>query len=215
MAGLLVRRIHGTGRTQPGLLIMRKLITILAFSTMLSGCGKGDSQQDSLDLPSNVKVNPKAPAPTVAFPRELQKDDSTLNKFIEDALSICAEGDYDRFRQLFGAAYAPPTKEDFDKIWAGVKSIEIVSVHPDPREKPPIYYVHANVLLRQADPHGRTKRDAIVAVFQENGQWRLSPPSKEIVHKVLLADSRPADGAASRPSTRPSSSLRPASQPGV
>src|SRR5205814_8947672 len=131
-------------------------------------------EDNSIDQPPLSSSDPAAKRPVVYFPSDIRAkiDDISLNKFVEDTLTICASGDYDRFRQLFGPSYTPPDKSDFDKIWYNVKNVQVVSVHADAKE-PPDYYVHAWVDLRQPDAHHRTRRDAIVAVVKQEGRWRL------------------------------------------
>src|SRR5437868_2418429 len=98
-----------------------------AAFAMAAGCRRGDQEVNvTMDTPPLLESNPNAKAVEVVFPREERQSDDTLNKFIEDALATCASGDYDRFRQLFGATYNPPNKADFDKIWYEVKNVRVL-----------------------------------------------------------------------------------------
>ena len=193
-----------------------KKASLVLIGLALAGCHKSNQQDDnSIDQPPLAQIEPEAKKPTVYFPRGFLTPDIKLNKYIEDALSICASGDYDGFRQLFGPSYSPPNKSDFDKIWHNVKSVQIASIHPDRRKDPPDYYVHAWVDLRQPDAHHRTRRDAIVAVKKDEGQWRLFQAPNDFVHRILVADSQPGEEPVVRKHSNKGQQTRPATAPGV
>lgn len=168
------------------------LAALTAFGS-IGGCrcqGSVD-ENTSIDARPLGEEDPEAPRPTVHFPSYCRMQDPALNKFIEAALETCATGDYDKFRLLFGTEFTPPAASDFERIWKGVQSVEIISVRAGPQE-PPEYYVHAMVRLRKPDRRERDKRDAVVAVFKEGTEWRMAPPPKEIIHQIMIADSQPA-----------------------
>lgn len=193
------------------------IFTLLLFLLVTAGTPGCDRTEEEIDTnlgPAPLIDRPNAVPPTVQFPPQLQTSDPTLNLFIENALDVCARGDYAGFRLLFASTYTPPIESDFQRIWAGVKSVQIVSVHADPKERDQ-YYVHAVVQLRAPDARQRTKRDAIVAVQREGGEWRLSPPPKEVVHKILVIDSRPADETSRESAVRGANTSRPSTAPGV
>jgi hypothetical protein len=154
-------------------------------------CQRSADEDVSIEVPKITDKDPNANRPLVYFPSRCQTEDITLNKFIEQALVVCAQGDYDGFRQLFGTSFTPPSKTDFERIWYNVVNVEVVSTHPG-KQEPPEYYVHAVVRLREPDRRNRSQRDAVVAIFKEADEWRMAPPSKEFVRKVLMADSQPA-----------------------
>ncbi|MCC6418155.1 MAG: hypothetical protein IT429_07870, partial [Gemmataceae bacterium] len=149
--------------------MLRWLTILLVMGLGLMGCKQSDDQPEDIDLNTKpLGTDPAAERPTIYFPRDSHTEDTSLNKFIEDSLSTAQIGDYDRFRQLFASSATPPEKPNFERIWHGVKSIEVVSVHAD-REEPPTYYVHIAVTLKQPDAKQRTRLDAVVAVFREEG----------------------------------------------
>jgi len=123
-----------------------------------------------------------------------------LNKFIQDALIICHQGDYDAFRQSFGTTYEPPSEVDFIRVWSNVAEIAVERVLADPREEFNRYYVLAKVRLRVADKKNRRQRDIPIMVYQEGGQWRLGPAPGEIIDRMRAAMSQPASAPVS---TRP------------
>lgn len=180
-----------------------------------AGCNDDGADDNSLD-PKPISVdNPEAEKPRIHFPPECQQEDPSLNAEIEQVLKVCEQGDYDGFCKRFGIAEVPPSYDEFKRIWHGVREISIRSVHagrPDPLE----YYVHAIVKLREPDNQKRSERDIVVRVFKEMGEWRISGASKDVVRKVLIADSQPApasaDEAAAEPGVRPAA---PGSAPAV
>ena len=166
---------------------------ILLVGGVIGGCEcqRSAEKETNLEPPPIIEKDPNADRPMVNFPGQCRTKDAVLNKFIEQAVTICAQGDYEGFRQLFSTSFSPPSKAEFERIWYEVQSVDIVSTHPG-KEDPPEYYVHATVRLRKPDSHGRKQREAVVAVFKEADEWRMAPPAKEFVRKVLMADSQPA-----------------------
>jgi hypothetical protein len=201
------------------------IVLVLAGSfagLLLAGCNRGGAVDDAeIDKQELINEGVAAEPPKIYFPPECQQSDPSLNAFIDSVLDLCRRGDYDKFCNLFGASEVPPTYDDFKRIWQGVREISVRSVHagrPDKGE----YFVHAIVKLRKADGEKRTQREIVVRVFRELEQWRISAAPKEIVRKVLTADSQPASGPAERPAvtaagstSRPGPSTAPTSRPSV
>jgi hypothetical protein len=180
------------------------VVLLLGASGLVAlACHKGNETAEdvSMDLPP-LAQSTGTKGPDVHYPDSLKAKtpNPELNTFIEEALQICSKGDYDRFRQLFGSNYTPTPRENFERIWKDVQSVEVISVHPDGKEPPNNYAVHVVVQLRKPDNRQKTRRDAVLAVFRENDRWRMGPTSREIWHKVLIADSQPAEGT-TRPAT--------------
>ena len=130
--------------------------------------------------------------PPVSFAPECRQKDATLNKFIQDALTICHRGDYDALRQLFGTAYEPISESDFKRVWRNVADIAVGQVYADQREPPRYYVVLAKVRLREADKEDRRERDIPIMVFQEGGRWRLGSAPSEVIDRMRAAASQPA-----------------------
>jgi hypothetical protein len=145
-----------------------------------------------IDLPPIAEEYPEVPRPAVSFPPECRQKDATLNKFIQDALTICHRGDYDAFRQLFGTAYEPTSELDFKDVWSNVADITVCQVHADKRDPPRYYVVFAKVRLRKADKKDRREREIPIMVFQEGGRWRLGPAPSEVIDRMRAAASQPA-----------------------
>ena len=177
--------------------IVRVAWGVALVAGSMGGCECGEDvlvkTGGRIDRETIAEKDPQAPRPGVVFPKKALTDDTTLNEFITKALEVCHRGDYDGFRQLFGTAYRPPDQRSFERVWAGVRDITVASIRGPGRETPPEYYAHAVVRLRQPDRKDRQKRDVVVKVFREAGDWRLGEAPKEIVRKILIASSRPAD----------------------
>lgn len=176
--------------------ILPALAGVLATAlASMGGCECERSTSEEITLDDEVRIvtksDPDAERPETYFPSRLRTDDESLNRFIDHALKVAHEGAYDDFRVLFGTAYNPPSYEDFGRVWHGVREIRIVSVHPFRRD-PQTYLVHIEVTLRAPDSRGRTRRDTVVEIFREAGEWRLGAPPKEAIAQVLAADSQPA-----------------------
>jgi hypothetical protein len=180
--------------------IIRGLLLALLTGGIIGGCEckKGVEETATIDMPSISQENPSADRPVVQVPSHCKTKDPVLNQFIQTTLKSCAEGDYDSFRQACSTSFTPPSYDDFKRLWHGVEGITVVSVYQTPEESPK-YFVHATVHLRKPDSRERDKREAVVVIFKEAGDWRMAPPPKEIARKVLLADSQPAPGAATQP----------------
>ena len=185
------------------------------FVVVPAGCKRQASADgdDNIHVPPITVTTPDAPAPEIEFPQQLKTDDVTVNEFIRKALDACRTGDYDTFRQLFGVTAELPEEQQFGHVWKGVKSIRVAGTYKDDKhgQQPPEYYVHIVVQLRQPDRYDRTERQAVIWLFREGDQWRMSPAPSEIQGRILYANSQPADGAG--PTTRPSrrhASSRPA-----
>jgi hypothetical protein len=175
------------------------------LTVWLAGCKRpaGNDSDDGIHKTPIIYKDPNAEAPNVIFPEQFKTEDVALNEFIRKALESCKTGDYDKFRQLFGVASDPPAGAQFDRVWKGVKEIRVAGMYQGP-QRPPEYYVHVVVQLRQPDRHERTERQAVIVVFQEGGEWRLAPAPSEIQGQILYADTQPASGpsAATRPARR-------------
>jgi hypothetical protein len=180
--------------------------TLLTALASVGGCECEKSTSEEVTLDDEARIvtqsDPDAARPETYFPSRLRTDDESLNQFIDHALKVSHEGAYDDFRVLFGTAYNPPSYDDFAKVWHGIREIRIVSIHPfrrNPRD-PQTYLVHVEVTLRAPDSRDRTRRDTVVEIFREAGEWRLGAPPKEAIARVLAIDSQPAGVAAtSRP----------------
>ena len=169
-------------------IIVRLVSGMLVVTGSMGGC---ECQRDVLveegpviEQPSMVEMDPRAERPRTHFSSDLHTEDVSLNKFIEKALTVCENGDYDSFRQLFGTAYTPTEKKSFERVWRNVRDIQIGKLGSE-KQNSDVYYLHAVVQFREPDSQERTKRDLVLTIFKEAGEWKLGPASKEIINKVL------------------------------
>ncbi len=178
-----------------------RLLGLAVVVLLLGGCrGGGDettSVTDDISLPPLARQKPDAPRPVTHYPPELRPPDAAFNRFVEQFLESCEWGDYDRFCGSFASTATPPGLDDFKRVWHGVKDISVTHLYSGSRDpEKPEYYVHAVVHLRDGDNRGRTRRDAVIWAFKENGEWRMSPAPAELAGKVLAAASQPVGGEA-------------------
>jgi hypothetical protein len=197
------------------------LAWVLGLAAAVSlGCRDGEDTGPGIDYGDLVEVQPDAEPPKIKFPAECQQEDRSLNEFVTRVLGICQRGGYDDFCNLFSISEVPPSHDEFKKIWSGVGEIAVRSIHMAPVRPddpaPAQYFVHAVVKLRREDARKRLERDVVVRVFKEMDQWRISGAPKEIVRKVLIADTQPASAPASRPNAVAGAlSAAPSSAPAV
>lgn len=170
-------------------------------------CGDGASTEGgpAIVTPSLVDEDPKAAERSTDFPEDLHTDDASLNAFVDQALSVCARGDYDGFRQLFAADVQRRTRLEFERVWQAAKEIEVADLVKDPDEAL-CYHLYAVLHWQEQDRKGRTKRDAVVTISQEGGEWRLRPADSE-VSQVMIARQKSAA------STRPAVGVNPSEKP--
>ncbi|MHC4444786.1 MAG: hypothetical protein ACYTF1_11725 [Planctomycetota bacterium] len=168
--------------------IVRLVFGIFAVAGSMGGC---ECQRDVLvadgpeiEEPTMVELEPHAQRPMTHFSSDLHTEDVGLNKFVEKALTVCEQGDYDSFRQLFGTAYAPPEKQSFQRVWHNVRDIQVGKLL-SARSNAELYYLHAVIRFRETDQKERTNRDLVLTIFKEEGDWRLGTASKEISNRIL------------------------------
>ena len=161
---------------------------VLVITGSMGGC---ECQRDvmvddgpQIERPTMAEIDPHAERPYTQFSSDLRTDDVSLNKFVERALKICEEGDYDAFRQLFGTTYTPTEQKAFERVWHNVRDIRVGSLNFGKNDSN-VYYLHAMVRLRKPDRKKRQERDIVVTIFKEAGDWHLGPAPKEVVEKVL------------------------------
>ncbi len=174
-------------------------IVLLLLSAVTSACGgcrcgrEPAPDETEIDVKDIVARQPDVDRPRVDFPTSLQSDDPTLNEFIRRALGICERGDYDGFRQLFSIHTTPTSQKDFERVWLSVQEITVAGVYAA-RGSPDIFFVHAIVRYREPDRKGRLTRDAALAVFKENGHWRIGPAPTGIIRKMRAAAAQVSSG---------------------
>jgi hypothetical protein len=124
------------------------------------------------------------------FPDSIRVDDPGVNDFIHAAMDACIAGDYGRFRALWSAKEDPLTREQFERGWHSAESIAVVELQPmrHPEDNSLLYYAHTLVELGAgvADP----KRETVVLIIDEGGEWRLARAPKALSRKILGGKTR-------------------------
>jgi len=182
------------------LLRMLWAAALVGFLTGGCRCSRDAAVDDGPEINKKpiIEEEPEAPRPGVLFPSHLRQPDPTLNAFVEQVLTICYQGDYDAFRQLFGTSYQPTGEVEFRRVWHGVRSVEVIRIQAGP-QKEPHYYLLAKVQLRAPDRRGRRERSVPVMVYKEGGQWRVGPPPQGVIDELRALETQPASGPATRP----------------
>lgn len=174
---------------------------MLAASLVAGSMGGCKCQRDvgvegdhDIDRAKMIEKDPTADRPSVYFPQELRSDNDSVNTFVVRGLNVCAQGDYDAFRELFGTAFQPIDAFRFEESWKIVRDISIKGIYEDPRvRESPEYYAHVIVRLRESDSKGRQERQAVLWLFKEAGFWRMGQAPSEVVNKILTLATRPAE----------------------
>ncbi len=185
--------------------LIRLCFTAALAACLMGGCRCGRdiavSDDPEIDKPALITEFPGVPKPETIFPAHLRQEDPSLNKFVEQVLDICARGDYDAYRQLFGTAYVPTPETQFRKVWPGVKSAEVIRIErgKDHMDQGPRYFVLARVHV-QTEAKGLEARSVPVMVFKEGGEWRVGQAPKKEIDRLRALESQPA--AASEPTSR-------------
>jgi hypothetical protein len=185
--------------------------TAVSAAGSIGGCKCGEdtsSEGGAAIVQRPLATDPEDPGATARpteFPEALHTDDASLNAFVDQALSVCARGDYDGFRQLFAADVQRRTRMEFERVWRAAKEIEVAGLLRD-RGQAPRYHLHAVLRWREPDSKGRLKRDAVVTISREGGEWRMRPAGSD-VSQFMIGQERSAV------STRPALGGSPSDKP--
>jgi hypothetical protein len=155
---------------------------LFAFLGALAACRPGE--------PAAPEVRPAAaakPADVLIFPDALHVADASVNAFVERAMRVCGDGDYEAFRLLWSAKAEPLPRDEFEQGWQAVEQIRIRALRkaivagddgPDGAESPgeSVYLVLAEVAFDPDQPAGRREpqRDVVLMLRREQGEWRVS-----------------------------------------
>lgn len=128
------------------------------------------------------------------FPPELHADDPAVNAFLEKALTVTAEGDYEEFRLLWAAADEPFARDQYLSGWRSVLEIrvELLQKMRDGPGGEVFYAVYARAELdpREVPAEAELRREVVLLVRREDEAWKLAhapPPVREEVQRLLVA----------------------------
>lgn len=159
------------------------MLCLLAFSILTHGC-----RQDSSPAigSSEVEVDPAVKARDVLiFPDTLKVEDAQVNAFVVEAMTVCAAGDYDRFRLLWSVREEPLPRHEYERGWQAVEEIRLrvlqqVALAADAEagrdQEELVYLMFATVSLDPQHPAAQDKpiRDVVLILVQERDTWRLA-----------------------------------------
>lgn len=121
----------------------------------------------------------------LVFPEALRVADAAVNRFVERAMRVCGDGDYDKFRLLWTAREEPLPRNEYDQGWQAVRKIRIRALQvfrldegarDSTGQGDIVYILAAGVSLDPDHPAGRREpeRSVILNVVREHDQWRLA-----------------------------------------
>lgn len=200
----VVERLAGKDRT---LSRNEQLFFVILASTATLCAGSAcrrDPDAGNADTSSDG-VAPK-PAELLVFPQALRVEEPSVNDFVERAMTVCAAGDYEKFRLLWSVREEPLTRDEYQQGWQAVQEIRIralakAMLSPDPRngdkQAETAYVILAEVDLDPALRAGRREptREVVLMMIREHGAWRLAG-APEAMRKWL-------NEQLSRPTTAP------------
>lgn len=159
------------------------MMVIIAGPGFLAGCRDRSSAGATGSAATSTRQPDARNRPALEFPKRVQCDDPSVNRFIEEFYEACCKGDYDRFRLMMSTRIDPFTPERFKKALEAVEVVRIVSVDllPDVADvPPPIYLVRAHVRLRQEVKKPERERTIAILVLKEADKWVMFPAPPEL-----------------------------------
>jgi len=167
------------------------LFTAILLALLLSGgCKRRGEQAPAVeDGTRRVRLDPTVAKPMLEFPRPVQSEDTSLNKFIEEFYGVCCRGEYDRFRLMMSTRVDPFTPERFKKAMTAVERVRIEAIEELPEVAdvpPPVYVVRSQVHLRPGEKRGQLERTVTILVFKEADKWVMAPAPKHLLRELDL-----------------------------
>ena len=130
--------------------------------------------------PEAATATPAEPEPrySVVFPPELRADDPAIDALLDQALTACAEGDYDAFRLLWTAREDPVTREQFDYGWQALTELRVLALErlQDQADGSAVYLFCVRVQLDPAElpAHLPPRRYVVLMARHEEERWCLA-----------------------------------------
>ncbi|MFN0137787.1 MAG: hypothetical protein ACKVS9_16915, partial [Phycisphaerae bacterium] len=153
----------------------------IATIVALLGCDQKPASPSSQPMVKEPPIAPPAVLPQYRFASDaghLQHPEAAA--FVTQFLETCLAGDYVAYRRLVSRYENPESKERFQAIYYGLRSITVIKLEP----LPPIAELPEGTfrVISEAefDPAAkvslrhRSRKIAILA-FLEEGQWRMRP----------------------------------------
>jgi hypothetical protein len=169
---------------------------ILLGAIVPAGCKRqADRPAAEDDGSQRVRIDPTA-KPMLEFPKAVQSDDASLNRFLEDFYGLCCKGEYDKFRLTMSTRVDPLTRERFKKSISAVERVKIESIEklPDVADvPPPVYVVRSSVHLRPGTRTSKPDRSITILAFMEHGKWVMAPAPKNLIKELDLLSTEERD----------------------
>ena len=149
-------------------------------------CACGDGGPAPANKPSEdqerIVIANKGPRPEYTIPIELRTAEPEAAAFVDHFLSVCLGGNYTGYRRLVSRTHKAESKERFEAMYLGVKSltVEIIEpINPGKRSRLPAetFRVVSKLEVRpdsRLEQRGVMPRIALL-IFQEQGEWRMIP----------------------------------------
>ena len=127
----------------------------------------------------------------LVFPENLRVDDTSVNTFVNQAMTVCSSRDYDAFRLLWSAREDPLSRDEFEAGWQAVKEIRIraldrvkldLSSDEDDTSPQTVYALLAEVALDPTHQAAQKKprREVVLMIVKEHEEWRLAKTPKRM-----------------------------------
>jgi hypothetical protein len=175
-------------------------VTVLLGAILPAGCRRQADRPATEDEGSQrVRLDAK---PTLEFPKAVQSEDASLNRFLEDFYGLCCKGEYDKFRLTMSTRVDPLTRDRFKKSISAVERVKIESIKklPDVADvPPPVYVVHSSVHLRPGTKTSKPDRSITILAFREHGKWVMAPAPKNLLKELDLLSTEEPDSNDSSP----------------
>jgi len=158
---------------------------ILVLFTLAVQGGAGCRRETNPPQESETQKIPKAGHARLVFPEKVQVEDASVNRFVADVMSLCAQGDYDAFRLRWSAREEPPPRHEFTRGWDALEEIEVLALQKaaferdkkaSSNEPETIYVLLAEVRLDPQQPAARenSRRSIVLMMVREFEEWRLA-----------------------------------------
>lgn len=154
-----------------------------------TACRRDEIPDAPADSPSVADADPLATA--MIFPVELYVDDESVNTFVNRAMTVIANGEYEPFRLLWSVREEPLPQDEFEKGWQAVQEIRVRALQrlkvvdnqdPDAAGLRTAYGVCVDVVLDPAEDAGQTepRRQVVLMVVREHEGWRLARAPQKV-----------------------------------
>lgn len=161
-------------------LVLTRLAVFIA-SIALFGCDQKPATSASQPIVTDPPIDPPKVLPQYRFAADagnLQYPE--VSAFVTTFLETCLAGDYVAYRRLVSRYINPESKERFQAIYYGLRSITVLKIEPLPAMAELPEGSFRVISEAEFDPAAkvslrhRSRKIAILA-FLEEGEWRMRP----------------------------------------